>query len=98
MRLRPNDLPPMIVGEARNVTFKLGGAAGANSITGFAIESCPGELTFGVPSISGTTVTVRLNAAGAGLFTLVPSATLSSGETLKGHVRLRIESCPGADY
>ena len=95
MRLRPNDLPPMIVGEARNLCFKLGGAAGANSITGFAIESCPSELVFGVPSISGTNVTVRVTAALAGKFTLVPTATLSSGETLKGHVRLGVEDCAG---
>jgi hypothetical protein len=100
MLLKPNDLPPMIVGEARNVTFKLGGAVGANTIDDFAIEAKPGNLTFGNPAVSGSNVTVLVNADSLGEYTLVATAELSSGETVKGHVRVKVidADCGGRSY
>jgi hypothetical protein len=100
MRLKPNDLPPMVKDEARNVVFKLGGAVGANSISSFAVESCPSGLTFGTPSTSGTNVTVKVTAAETGSYTIKGTAVLSSAETLIGHVRVVVEECHGttSDY
>ena len=54
MRLRPNDLPEMELGEVRNVTFKLAGAVGANAIDSATVE-CD-RLTIGTPLISGTDI------------------------------------------
>lgn len=90
MLLKPNDLPPFVLGEARNLLFKLGGAVGANTINDFDIESVPASLSFGTPSIVGSNVTVKVNADALGSFTLVGTAELSSGETVKGHVRVTV--------
>ena len=90
MLLKPNDLPPMNLGEKRNVMFKLSGAVGANAINSFSIESVPGSLSFGSPSIAGTNVTVRVNADALGDYTLVATAVLSSTEEVIGHVRVKV--------
>lgn len=91
MLLKPNDLPPLVLGEERNVLFKLGGQVGPNTINSFTTESVPAGLTFGVPSISGSNVTVLVTAGKRGRFTIRATANLSSAEKLKGHVRVLVE-------
>lgn len=91
MLLKPDDLPPMVKGEARNVMFKLGGAVGANTITSASFTSVPDRLTFGTPSTTGTNVTVLVNAVQSGEYQIWCTATLSSSETIKGRTRVKIE-------
>lgn len=88
MRLKPNDLPDMELGEARNVTFNLSGAVGANGIDTFSI-SCP-DLTFSTPIIDGKSVEVRVTAAKTGTHSIIATATLDSLETIKGFVRAKV--------
>lgn len=90
MRLRPDNLPEMVKGEQRLVTFKLAGAVGANSISDFTITSEPDRLSFGSASTSGTNVTVRVDADEAGVYKLIATATLSSAEIVKGVVEVKI--------
>lgn len=101
MLLKPNDLPPMILGEARNLEFKLGGQVGANTINTFTLESVPAGLTFGAATITGSNVTVKVTAGSVGRYTIVATAALSSVETLIGHVRVCVheaEDTSGGDY
>lgn len=102
MRLRPDDLPEMVKDEARNVVFKLGGAVGVNTISGTpTVESVNGLTTFGAPSVSGTSVTVKVTAANTGSDVIKLTAVLSSGETIIGPVRVRITDpavCYSRDY
>lgn len=88
MRLKPNDLPEMELGEVRRVTFNLAGAVGVNTITDFDISSP--ALTFGTPSISGASVTVMVTAAQCGTHAVIATAELSSNETVKGFVRAKV--------
>lgn len=88
MRLKPNDLPVMELGEERNVTFKLGGAVGANAIDTFTIAS--DNLTFSTPLVSGTNVEVRVTASQVGTHAIIATATLDSLETVKGFVRCKV--------
>lgn len=90
MLLKPNDFPPIVLGEHRRVEFKLGGAVGANTINSVAIEAVPAQLSFGTPVISGSNVTVMVKADALGSYTLVLTGVLSSTETVKGHVRVNI--------
>lgn len=90
MLLKPDDVDPMVQGETRRFLFKLGGAVGVNSIDSFSIVSNPARLSFGVPSISGTNVTVPVNADAVGDFTLIATAELSSAEIVVGHVRVKV--------
>ncbi len=91
MRLRPNDLPPLVEGEARNVTFKLVGAVGLNTISSASLASDGNGITMGTPTIDGTDVSFLLTAANAGDNYLTLTAILGSGETLKGTVRARVD-------
>lgn len=88
MRLKPNDLPPMEVGEIRFITFKLSGATGVNAINSFEIESP--NLTFGTPAISGSSVTVRATFGQAGTHAIKATANLASNEKLIGIVRAKV--------
>ena len=88
MRLKPNDLPEMELGEARNVTFHLAGAVGLNNITTFTISSP--NLTFGTPIVTGTDVEVLVTAAKTGTHAIIATAELSSQETVKGFVRAKV--------
>lgn len=90
MRLRPDNLPDMVKGEQRVVTFSLAGAVGANTITDFEIASEPDRLSFGTASTSGTNVSIRVDADEAGVYKILPTATLSSGEIVKGVVEVKI--------
>ena len=99
MRLRPNDLPEMELGEVRNVTFKLAGAVGANAIDS-ATFTCD-RLTLGTPLISGTDVEVRVSADHTGTHNIIATATLDSLETIKGFVRCKVvdsSNCNERDY
>lgn len=88
MRLKPNDLPEMELGEARNVTFQLAGAVGLNSISAFTISSP--NLTFGTPIVTGTDVEVLVTASRVGTHAIIATAELSSQETVKGFVRAKV--------
>ncbi len=88
MRLKPNDLPELELGEVRRLTFNLSGAVGNNTINTFSISSP--NLTFGTPSISGASVSVTLTAAQTGTHAIIATAALSSSETVKGFVRAKV--------
>ena len=88
MRLKPNDLPDLELNEVRNVTFNLSGAVGSNTVSTFTVSS--DSLSFGTPSISGTTATVKLTAAQTGTHAIKATATLSSGETVIGVIRAKV--------
>ena len=88
MRLKPNDLPDMELGEARNVTFKLAGAVGANAIQS-ATVTCD-DLTITTPLVSGTNIEVRVSADKTGTHSIIATAELDSLETIKGMVRVKV--------
>lgn len=92
MQLRPNDTPELIEGEIRRVTCNLAGAVGVNTISTATAES---TLTTGSVSISGTSINFLLTASQIGTHNLLVSATLSSSETVKGKLRVKVapESC-----
>lgn len=96
MELRPNDLPQLIEGEIRRVTCNLSGAVGVNSINSATVTS---NLTTGVISISGTSVSFLLTASQVGTHQVLVSGTLSSGETVKGKVRAKVKAaeCGASD-
>lgn len=100
MELRPNDLPVLIEGEIRRVTCTLSGAVGVNTISTATAES--DNLTTGAVSISGTSISFLLTASQVGTHSLLVSGTLSSSETIKGKVRVKVvsDSCPSTtdDY
>lgn len=101
MLLKPNDLPPIEKDEARRVEFRLSGAVGANSINDFSLESVPAGLTFGTPAISATNVTVLVTGGNSGSYTILATGELSSGETVKGRVRVKVldvNACRTTDY
>lgn len=101
MRLRPNDSPEMELGEIRRLTFNLSGAIGANSISGTPTITAP-NLTFGACTVSGSSVSVTCTASNVGTHSALLTATLSSSETIKGHVRIKVvdSTCEtnGRDY
>lgn len=88
MKLKPNDSPDMELGEARRFTFNLAGAVGVNTIDSFTIENS--NLTFGTPDVSGTTATVLVTADNTGTHAVIATAALSSGETVKGFLRVKV--------
>lgn len=92
MQLRPNDLPDMVEGEIRRVTCNLSGAVGVNSISSATAES--DNLTIGSVSISGLSVSFPLTASQIGSHTILVSADLSSDETIKGYIRVKVSGEP----
>lgn len=88
MRLKPNDLPDMELGEARNVTFNLAGAVGPNAIDTFTVSA--DNLSFSAPTITGTNAEVRVSADRTGTHNIIATATLDSLETIKGFVRVKV--------
>lgn len=101
MRLKPNDLPDMELGEVRNVTFNLAGAVGPNAISGTPTVECD-ALTFSTPLVDGTSFEVRVTAAKTGTHTILATAVLDSLETIKGAVRVKVvdstQCTEGRDY
>lgn len=102
MRLKPDDLPETVVGEIRNIIFKIGGAVGVNSISSTTVEAVNSLVTFGTPSASSTNITVAATFVSAGRDTIKLTANLDSGEKLIGTVRTRTidpRGCPNPrDY
>lgn len=100
MELRPNDLPEMVEGEIRRVTANLSGAVGVNTISTATATS--DTLTVGSPAISGTSISFLLTASQTGTHHVLMSCTLSSSETVKGKVRVKVtpDDCPSTstDY
>lgn len=88
MKLKRNDAPEMELNEVRFFTFNLAPALGANTISTFAIAN--DNLTFGTPTISGDTATVLVTAAAVGTHAVIATAVLSSGETLKSFLRVKV--------
>lgn len=87
MQLKPNDLPELVEGEIRRVTCKLSGAVGVNSISSATVT---GNLTTGTVSINGTEVSFALTASQVGTHYMLVSANLSSSETIKGKIRVKV--------
>ena len=96
MLLKPNDLPEMVEGEIRRVTCKLSGAVGVNTINTAEATS---TLTVGTPSVNGLEVTFLVTASQTGTHYILVSADLSSSETVKGRVRVKVqpETCASSD-
>ena len=90
----------MELGEVRRATFNLSGAVGVNSISSFTVSSP--NLTFGTPSISGTSASVTMTAAAVGVHQVKATAVLSSAETVIGYVRVKVldtsQETGGSDY
>ena len=97
MRLRPDDLPEMIEGEVRRVTANLSGAVGVNTINSATAES--DTLTVGTPSINGVAISFLVTASQVGTHYVLMECVLSSGETIKGRVRVKVEpeTCASSD-
>ena len=79
-------------GEIRRVTVNLSGAIGANTISAFTASS--DNLTISSASSSGATGSFLLIASQVGTHYVLCSATLSSGETIKGYVRAKVKGVP----
>jgi hypothetical protein len=92
MQLKPNEVPDMIEGEIRRVNVNLSGAAGANTISTFSVDA--GNLTAASVSSSGLIGTFLLTASQLGTHQVLCSATLSSGETIKGYIRAKVTGEP----
>jgi hypothetical protein len=95
MQLRPNDLPEMVEGETRRVSLNLSGAIGANTINSFTASG--DNLTVASSSTSGATATFLLTPGTTGTHHLLCEAVLSSGETIKGYVRVKVTGEPCAE-
>ena len=99
MLLRPNDLPEMVEGEIRRVTANLSGAVGTNSINSATATS--DTLTVGTVSINGLSISFLVTASQVGTHHVLMECALSSSETIKGKVRVKVqpETCsPSEDY
>jgi hypothetical protein len=96
MQLKPNDSPEMIEGEIRRFTFRLSGAVGVNTINTATATS---TLTVGTATPNGTEVTCLVTASQTGTHWVNVSCTLSSSETIKGRVRVKVqpETCSSSD-
>lgn len=87
MRLRP-DIAEMTEGETNRLVFQLGPVVGANSISGTPTVECSG-LTFTGTTATGSTVSTFVSGGQADRDYIVSiTATLSSGETKVGAIRL----------
>lgn len=94
----PNNLPDLVAGTILKATFK---CAVLGTLTSLSITD-PGRLvTLGTPSTTGNDSTVTITTANCGCTTLIVSAVLSSGETIKHRVSLRVisqDELLGSDY
>ena len=92
---RPNDLPDMLIGETRLVTFSWAGGAGANSLTDATFSSVPTGITFTSTNVGDLDATVFISALTAGRYKVLATGTLTSGETiiLPAYVNVRDPNC-----
>lgn len=89
MRLRPDDLPQLELGEIRNVTVNVNGAAGINTISGTPTATSD-TLTIGTVSANGLAITFLVTANQTGTHSIIVSADLDSNETIKGFIRAKV--------
>jgi hypothetical protein len=82
----------MVEGEVRRASLNLAGAVGANTISSSTATS--DGLTLGATSNSGTTVSFLVTASNQGTHHILVSAVLSSGETIKGYLRVKVTGEP----
>lgn len=88
---RPDDLPPMDLGEARLVTFTWSGGAGDNALDTVDFACAPtGGVTFADSGVGVLDATVFVTAAQVGCFTVIATGTLTSGEIIKLKARAEI--------
>jgi hypothetical protein len=88
--VQPNDAPPMYVGETRQFqwTYQTGGD---NSITTFEVECVPSSLlTFDDTSGEDLVGSTFATAAQSGCGSIIATALLTSGETIKLKVRVSV--------
>ena len=78
--------------EVRRVSVNLSGAAGTNTISSATATS--DTLTIGAVSTSGSTASFLVTASQVGTNYILCSATLSSGETIKGYIRAKVKAAP----
>lgn len=98
MRLRPDDSPPMELGEIRRFQVNVSGVAGINTIVGTPTATCDG-LTIGSVSAIGLTISFPVTADKTGTHNLMVEADLSSDETVRGKIRVKVvDSSCGRDY
>lgn len=93
MQLKPNELPDLVEGEIRRVTLSLAGAIGVNAIQGTPTATSD-TLTIGAVSTSGTSMSFNVTASAIGTHHILASATLDSGETIKGYIRAKVTGEP----
>lgn len=89
MRLVPNDAPCMELNEIRRFQVKIDGAAGVNTITGTPTATCD-TLTVGSATASGLTISFTVTATNTGTHALMVEADLSSSETVRGFIRVKV--------
>ena len=88
--VNPNDAPPMYLGEIRQYQFEYK-TAGDNTITTFSVECVPaGMLTFEDTSSAGLVGSTFATAATVGCGSIIATAELTSGETIKLKARVTI--------
>lgn len=92
MQLRPDEIPDMVEGETRKVTLNLSGAVGVNTINSFTVTS--DALTIASASASGVSGTFFVTGSQQGSYYILASAVLSSGETIKGYIRAKVNGEP----
>ena len=86
----PNDAPPMFLGEIRQYQFEYK-TAGDNTITTFSVECVPsGMLTFEDTSSAALVGSTFATAAQAGCGSVIGTAELTSGETIKLKVNFTV--------
>jgi hypothetical protein len=97
MQLKPDELPDMVEGEVRRVGLNLSGAVGVNSINSSTATS--DNLTLGATSNNGTTVSFSVTASQQGSHNILVTALLSSSETIKGYIKVKVvgEPCTQSD-
>ena len=97
MQFKPNELPDMVEGEVRRATLNLAGAVGVNTVDSATATS--DNLTIASVTASGTTVNFLVTASQVGTHYILVSATLSSSETVKGYIRVKVtgEPCRNTD-
>lgn len=88
----PNDAPPMYVGEIRQFQWEYK-TAGDNTIVpdGFTVSCVPTSLlTFEDTSGEGLVGSTFATAAQSGCGSIIATADLTSGETIKLKVRVKV--------
>jgi hypothetical protein len=94
MQFKPTEFPDMVQDELRNGSAILDGAVGINEIVS-CTATCS-TLTIGEATPDGNTVTFPVTATQLGRHNILVTAELSSSETVKGYVSVRVTGEPCA--